>query len=758
MATQLTCFVYPLTENDNKYGGNIQYTLYNNSINNNPIASITLNNIGLIMDTNKPSETIYATFTDNIASIDYPTIPIAQISAYISNIQCIEIISFQPTDNIKSHSFSINGQMWKTTDIALTPINTQTFTTPQSNINASINNYIYFNTMYCMQQFQDIYIESNEILAFLFTITDYSDNNKQYKPIDNGYTHDLLITEPLLLTDIEYYNINISISNAIGYLHIALWQSCNITHGLEDNNLLTTMRDINSNISFLTTVFLIVICALGLLTIFAVAYLSRKRYSRSDPVNYFAVIWMVLELWDFFSDLAYVIYLYYFTVYYRRLEFWIMFVIGVFFLVVPYTLNLCYYSFLNHLWSQENAPAVSRKWLKRYSWIFLLICLITGGVHPALEFTNSLLFPRILFSMHLPYSEIIRVRSERFVTNVLFENFPFLILQITFYFVVQGIEKDLNGGINIVFWGTVVSSILSVLFSGTYYFSYKYQLQSQIAIYSFSFGFRSDEFEHYWVHSHWRLQTAISKALQIGTPSLIVIDKVVDAYKKNRKKFIEEKDNVSLYVEGRIIHDPGSVKSKLKLMEHDLKQNEQREAMTEIGTTLLYLLRNEFNLHRTTDTVRVINLSVRNINKGNGENIFRLEYEDTLKNVCCWRCVSKQIEGINKNNIEHNLGVEMSDFGVIKSGDSGLYVVDNNREEKVDIIETNNKPTYLKKTTLPMVSISAADGEDGNNNGTKNNVIKQKRVVKHKPQFSTLSTVIRDDPYAIDELRQAYHD
>ena len=206
-----------------------------------------------------------------------------------------------------------------------------------------------------------------------------------------------------------------------------------------------------------------------------------------------------------------------------------------------------------------------------------------GGVHPALELTNSLLWPRQLFAMHLPYSELIRVRSERFVTNVLFENFPFLILQISFYFIVQSIEKELNGGINIVFWGTVVSSILSVLFSGTYYFSYKYQMQNSIAIYTFSFGFKTDEFEHYWVHSHWRLQTAISKALQIGTPSLIIIDKCSDVKHENVRKFLEHEE-ISMYIRGRIVHDPSSVKSRLTLMQHDLKQQEQREAMTEIGT------------------------------------------------------------------------------------------------------------------------------------------------------------------------------
>ena len=38
-----------------------------------------------------------------------------------------------------------------------------------------------------------------------------------------------------------------------------------------------------------------------------------------------------------------------------------------------------------------------------------------------------------------------------------------------------------------------------------------------------------------------------------------------------------------MYIAGRIVHDPSSVRSKLRLMQYDLKQNKQREAMTEIG-------------------------------------------------------------------------------------------------------------------------------------------------------------------------------
>ena len=138
------------------------------------------------------------------------------------------------------------------------------------------------------------------------------------------------------------------------------------------------MKAINDRISLFTTIWLITICVIATLTIFLVAYNSKTKFKASDPINYFAIIWMVLELWDFFSDVAYVIYLWYFVKNYGNVEFWIMFIIGALFVIIPYSLNIAYYSFLKHLWQQEKAPACAKKWLKEYWWIFLIICLVTG--------------------------------------------------------------------------------------------------------------------------------------------------------------------------------------------------------------------------------------------------------------------------------------------------------------------------------------------------------------------------------------------
>ena len=199
------------------------------------------------------------------------------------------------------------------------------------------------------------------------------------------------------------------------------------------------------------------------------------------------------------------------------------------------------------------------------------------------------------------------------------------------------------------------------------------------------------------------------------------------------------------------------------------------------GTTLLHLLRSEFNLTRASDAVTVKNLVVKNINKGDGEDIFSLKYDDTLKNICCWRC-SDEINNVDAGTLEALHSVEMSDFGVsagINDGDAttkinkhamnAIYVAPNSPTASAEN-DTNYElePEYLKKSTLPMVSISAADANDKHYDPLSDpkNIKKQykkqrkKNGPRHKSQqFSHVSEVIvNENPNAIDELRRDYHD
>ena len=63
--------------------------------------------------------------------------------------------------------------------------------------------------------------------------------------------------------------------------------------------------------------------------------------------------------------------------------------------------------------------------------------LTCGGLHIALEFCNWLILPYDIFSMHLPYSEMVRNRKDRFITNVIFENIPFIFIKLIILIIIR---------------------------------------------------------------------------------------------------------------------------------------------------------------------------------------------------------------------------------------------------------------------------------------------------------------------------------
>merc|ERR1712039_228785 len=175
----------------------------------------------------------------------------------------------------------------------------------------------------------------------------------------------------------------------------------------------------------------------------------------------------------------------------------------------------------------------------------------------------------------------------------------------------------------------------------------------------------------------------------------VIMDKVVDAQKKGQE--------YSMHIEGRIVHDPSSVKSKLNILENDLETDELNGAMTEIATTLLQVMRSEFSLKRTTDEVKIINLRIKN--KGDVEQMFELNAEDsTMKNICCWRCISV------KTNLKPMEFPDYNDKNVVgysvdkEDGDAnernGIYVADDTQTIPTQPIKSDTSCTQL-----PMVSI-----------------------------------------------------
>ena len=142
--------------------------------------------------------------------------------------------------------------------------------------------------------------------------------------------------------------------------------------------------------------------------------------------------------------------------------------------------------------------------------------------------------------MHLTYNEQIRIRTERFVTNVLIENVPQVIIQIIY---LCSAVYDPTASPWVVYL-TLASSVSSVLFSGTYYFATCARDVPDKPVYSFHIVVRSEHFvdKPYLVHAHWNFSTAIQKAFGHRDPNYIVIDDV--------SKLGEE-----ITIKGRVLED-----------------------------------------------------------------------------------------------------------------------------------------------------------------------------------------------------------
>ena len=101
--------------------------------------------------------------------------------------------------------------------------------------------------------------------------------------------------------------------------------------------------------------------------------------------------------------------------------------------------------------------------------------MLSGGSHPAVEICNSLLFPMGAFGMHLPWTEIVKIRTDRFYTTVLLENVPQLCIQLYLLFDPQ--YNDVIGEESTILYLTIVSSIGSIAFSGLYYFVNQHKIK-----------------------------------------------------------------------------------------------------------------------------------------------------------------------------------------------------------------------------------------------------------------------------------------
>lgn len=162
------------------------------------------------------------------------------------------------------------------------------------------------------------------------------------------------------------------------------------------------------------------------------ALFSTYYFKGKDPVDFVAVFFFLVETWDFFSDLIFALSLL-FNNHFR------LFLASITFVALPYCINMVWFDSL--LWGgsflcvffrqaylirqlrrwKATATGDFKIWLEYNEWFLLGLAMVAGGAQPAVELANSLLCPIDLFYMRLHFQEVRAMRTNRFLTTILFE-------------------------------------------------------------------------------------------------------------------------------------------------------------------------------------------------------------------------------------------------------------------------------------------------------------------------------------------------
>ena len=149
--------------------------------------------------------------------------------------------------------------------------------------------------------------------------------------IDNLYPFTYIIIDGLQYESRMDYTLNLkSYNNTQTILDVSYYQRCdfNIYFSKDEQTGTSTSSSTTSSpgsmsddeiqddaiyqwsvaLSLYNQVFLYCLCSIGFVVIIVVSLLSMIYYPSGDPINYFAVIWMILELWDFWSDISFTIF------------------------------------------------------------------------------------------------------------------------------------------------------------------------------------------------------------------------------------------------------------------------------------------------------------------------------------------------------------------------------------------------------------------------------------------------------------------
>ena len=428
----------------------------------------------------------------------------------------------------------------------------------------------------------------------------------------------------------------------------------------------------------------------------------------------------MLAIWSFFSQVLFSIFLILELQQDSDTILLVLIVMAWTALLLSYLCNLLYLVHYLQIWNDVSAPGITRHWLELWSWILIALTMTMGGVYVALELCNSIIIPIDVFSMHLSHSELVRVRKDKFITTVLIQDIPILLVICLYIAIYQG-EECLNGTLFADFFSNgsymlVVNVLLCTLLSIIITTAFRvirrnYAHDNPIAQYKFSFTLKSNEWQSYWIHSHAKIQKCFKMTFALRKLSLTIIDQCSESFN-------------SMKIEGRLLYDPimkRNKSAKFERIDKIASGQVTHEEMREIGLDLLQEFKKEFSLSIDND-IRIDHLTIKPIPGGECVYDHRTCVQILCVGLkdCCLTMGSRVCPRIFQGPTESRMAVSSKSPGSRSSdGPYAFQVQDNNsavqrqKSVKKKRVRTESKLPVLSFTAdsstraLPMISVSS---------------------------------------------------
>eukprot|EP01083_Nonionella_stella_P012356 35068_1 len=557
-----------------------------NALTNAPIGSTQSIPIGANLST--------ITLTEPIGALT------ASFALWLSKYQCLEVVS---GNMFIEDMFTIDVDLYRMN--AFESANRVSSST--NNLHLSKGNTASWNTMICLPG-SPVTSNFHQVAADI-TITSYW-TQYEYNPLYINHNQ----TSSTRFVSVPYneyqgaHTMLISVHFAIGEIAFKYWQSCELSCNdkfgpcWDEQQHKILQQQFPLYIILLLFGITLIIILLGLISYFK----TKNTYKLSSgEVDYKALLWLMIELWDWWTDLAFVLFLYLNVTLIteeRVPGLILLFVLAICSLLLTFIINMVYLVHYLQMWSERHAPGITRLWLQEWSWFLIAMSMTFGGVHVALEFCNLLIVPNLnIFTMHVPHSEMVRTRKDRFITNLLPQNIPFMCIYAVYILRMQQLESEHTQShitAEVGFVTTVFSVLLSIMWA---VYRRGYAQQHPLALYSVHVHFKTERWKQYYIHCHNRICRAVQNGLNVRKMNLIILDQCSESFE-------------SMKIEARILKDT-------KVFGYELPPVSSATAQR-ILNCLISEFRKEQNSLEGPGNMELKSFNAQHVNYGEGEYVY----------------------------------------------------------------------------------------------------------------------------------------